>query len=96
MEVYWLPPMDRYILFCCDGASMGNPGNAGFGIIALSQDSQVVGTISGGLGITTNYIAEVMDVIWAIEWAVSLRFRKIIINSDSKSVINALKTGNVH
>ncbi|KAI3970501.1 hypothetical protein MKX01_024148, partial [Papaver californicum] len=41
------------------------------------------------------YITEVMEVIWAIKWAVSLGFRKIIINFNSKSVVNTLKTGNV-
>ncbi|XP_026437380.1 uncharacterized protein LOC113335563 [Papaver somniferum] len=62
-ECYWSSPKIGYVLFCCDGAAAGNPGIAGFGIITRGCNCEVIGTVSGGLGITTNYIAETLEVI---------------------------------
>ncbi|XP_026459848.1 uncharacterized protein LOC113360563 [Papaver somniferum] len=94
-ESFWYGPAEGVVLFCCDGAAFGNPGNAWFGIITRSHDCQVLGTISGGLVVTTNYIAEVMAVVCAIEWAITLSCRNILINSDSQSVVTDFKSGNI-
>ncbi|XP_026399810.1 uncharacterized protein LOC113295698 [Papaver somniferum] len=59
-----------FIMFCCDGASIGNPGISAFGIVIRDHLSQVLGVITGGIGIATNYIAEVYAVISAVELAV--------------------------
>ncbi|XP_026435147.1 uncharacterized protein LOC113332862 [Papaver somniferum] len=74
---------------------VGNPGMAGFGIIARSNSCEVIGTVSGGLGISTNYIAETLAIIWAIEWAGKLQCYKIIIRSDSKTVVEDFIRGEV-
>ncbi|XP_026419869.1 uncharacterized protein LOC113315834 [Papaver somniferum] len=95
VECQWNAPDEGYVMFCCDGAAIGNPGNAGFGIIARDQFFQVLGTISGGIGIATNYIAEVLAVVCAIEWAVRLCCYKIVICSDSKSVVEDFKRGKI-
>ncbi|XP_026416851.1 uncharacterized protein LOC113312302 [Papaver somniferum] len=94
-ECYWSNPKMGYVLFCCDGAAAGNPGMAGFGIITRSYNCEVIGTVSGRLGITTNYIGETLAVIWAIEWAVRLHCSKIIIRSDSKTVVEDFIKGEV-
>ncbi|XP_026459371.1 uncharacterized protein LOC113360034 [Papaver somniferum] len=86
-ECFWHPPKENYIQFRCDGASFGNPGNAGFGIIARDSNCQVIGTLSGGVRITTNFIAEIYAVLYALEWAVYLHLKKDIIRSDSKAII---------
>ncbi|XP_026443762.1 uncharacterized protein LOC113343877 [Papaver somniferum] len=74
---------------------MGNPGNAGFGIIARNHYFQVVRIISGGIGVATNYIAEVLAVVGAAEWAVLLKCKYIIIRSDSAAVIGDFKKGDI-
>ncbi|XP_026397055.1 uncharacterized protein LOC113291774 [Papaver somniferum] len=94
-ECYWCGPAEGYVLFSCNGAAFGNPGNAGFGIFARSHDFQVLGTISGGIGVSSNYIAEVMAVVCAIEWSVSLSCRIIVISSYSESVVADFKSGNI-
>ncbi|XP_026383314.1 uncharacterized protein LOC113278781 [Papaver somniferum] len=75
-ECYWKSPTSGYTLFCCDGSSFGNPGSAGFGIIARDNEFQVIGTLIGGLCITTNFIAEVYAILCALEWAVCLNCKK--------------------
>ncbi|XP_026396126.1 uncharacterized protein LOC113290759 [Papaver somniferum] len=85
---FWIPPNGGCVMFCCDGASIGNPGAAGFGVVVRDHLSQVIGVISGGIGIATNYIAEVYAFIDAVELVVEWKLRIIILNSDSKTVIS--------
>ncbi|XP_026428241.1 uncharacterized protein LOC113324121 [Papaver somniferum] len=59
----------------------------GFGIIARDSNCQVIGTLSGGVGITSNFIAEIYAVLCALEWATFLQLKKIIVRSHSKAVI---------
>ncbi|XP_026397018.1 uncharacterized protein LOC113291735 [Papaver somniferum] len=79
------------ILLCCDGASQGNPGASGYGIIARNNEGECIVAIEGGLGITTNYYAEVLAIICAGEWVVHRRYTHLIFRSDSKTVIEAFK-----
>ncbi|XP_026399762.1 uncharacterized protein LOC113295646 [Papaver somniferum] len=62
-------------------------GLAGFGVVIRDHLSQVLGVITGGIGITTNYIAEVYAIISAVELAVEWKVHNVILNSDSKTVI---------
>ena len=41
-----------------DGASRGNPGESGIGVIVRNAEGEVVFTISGYIGTATNNIAE--------------------------------------
>ncbi|XP_026377879.1 uncharacterized protein LOC113272221 [Papaver somniferum] len=50
---------------------------------------------SGGLGIATNYIAEVMALVAAGEWAVSKHLLNVIFSLDSKEVIMAFASGKI-
>ncbi|XP_026446086.1 uncharacterized protein LOC113346789 [Papaver somniferum] len=87
----WSPPSSDFTLFCCDGASIGNPGAAGFGIVVRDHLCQVIGTMTGGFGTTTNYIAEVYAVMCTAELAVFWKCQRIIIMSDFQSVIKNSK-----
>ncbi|XP_026459842.1 uncharacterized protein LOC113360555 [Papaver somniferum] len=78
------------ILICCDGAANGNPGQAGVGFIGRDYEGRYVGATSGGLGISTNYVAEVMTLIIAGEWAVRSGFMDVCLSLDSKAMIMAL------
>ncbi|XP_026410786.1 uncharacterized protein LOC113306012 [Papaver somniferum] len=86
-ECFWLLPPRGFVLFCCNGTAIGDPGLEGFGIIARDHESNVIGTISVGLGMDSSYIDKSFAVVWAIEWAINLKCDKIIIRSDSKTVI---------
>ncbi|XP_026398927.1 uncharacterized protein LOC113294765 [Papaver somniferum] len=85
---YWIPPQIGFTLFYCDGASVGNPRAAGFGIVVRNHLCQVVGGMAAGIGIATNYIAETYVVVCAAELTVEWGKKHIIISSDSKTVIS--------
>ncbi len=68
-----------------DGASKGNPGPAGIGVIILSS-GQVIRNISVYLGRATNNHAEYTALIHALQEAVLLKAEKVVINTDSELV----------
>ncbi|XP_026428747.1 uncharacterized protein LOC113324665 [Papaver somniferum] len=83
IECSFLLPKDGEILLCCDGASRGNPGCAGYGFIARDSIGNLVTAESGGMGITTNFVAEIIGTISSMEWVVQNNQDKLIVNSDS-------------
>ncbi|XP_026459775.1 uncharacterized protein LOC113360481 [Papaver somniferum] len=91
IEIFFHLPNEDELLLCCDGASRGNPGNAGYGFVARNHSGMFVFAESGGLGFTSNYVAEYMANIRAMEWAVENQHFKLIIQSDSKDCITSLK-----
>ncbi|XP_026395858.1 uncharacterized protein LOC113290472 [Papaver somniferum] len=94
-ECQWKIPWIGYVLFCCDGVANGNPGAAGYEIIARNHQSQVIGTIYGGVGLATRFIAKDVSVVCATEWAIKLQCSKIIIRSSDKTVMEAFSKGMV-
>ncbi|KAF6155008.1 hypothetical protein GIB67_035755 [Kingdonia uniflora] len=54
-----------------DEAARGNPGKGGIGCIFRDSDGKVLGTLSKGLGLVTNYTAECKVIIQGVESAVS-------------------------
>lgn len=95
IECHWLPPDPDFTMFCCDGSSLGNPGATGFGVVVRNHHCQVLGTITGGIGIASNYIAEVYAVISALELAIEWDKQNALIVSDSKTVANDFAQGKV-
>lgn len=71
--------MEIYI----DGASRGNPGHSGIGVI-FTQNGQVVKNISVYLGIQTNNAAEYKALIMGLREAKNLRANIVNIYSDSQ------------
>lgn len=66
-----------------DGASKGNPGHSGVGIV-IYRNGQVLKTISSYIGKTTNNIAEYTALIYALEEALLLKATSLKINTDSQ------------
>ncbi|XP_026383729.1 uncharacterized protein LOC113279242 [Papaver somniferum] len=92
----WVSPDNGFTMFCCDGSPFGNPGAATFGVVVRDHLSMVLGAITGGLGTTTNYIAEVYAVIHVVELAGIWELQKIIIKSDSETVFNQFAKNQFH
>ncbi|XP_026459083.1 uncharacterized protein LOC113359707 [Papaver somniferum] len=42
IEVTWMPPNPGEIMICCDGASLGNPGQAGSGVVIRDSNSVIL------------------------------------------------------
>ena len=66
-----------------DGASKGNPGPSGIGVI-ICRDSQTIKNISSYIGNTTNNVAEYTALIYALQEALKLKAEILNINTDSE------------
>ncbi len=71
--------IDVYI----DGASKGNPGPAGVGVI-ICQEGVVLKNISNYIGNTTNNFAEYTALIFALQEALIIKADELNINTDSQ------------
>ncbi len=72
-----------------DGASLGNPGRMGIGVV-LYQSGKKIGEISEYIGEGTNNVAEYTAVIRAIEFAKLQGDNTVHIMSDSELVVKQL------
>lgn len=73
-----------------DGASKGNPGPGGIGIV-ICRNGTTIKNISSFIGNTTNNVAEYTALIYALEEAFILKAESIKINTDSQLLYRQLK-----
>jgi len=79
-----------------DGAARGNPGPAAAGAVLLDGDAPggeraaPVATISEGLGIATNNVAEYIALVLALEAAERLGAREVELRLDSQLIVEQL------
>ena len=80
-----------------DGACRGNPGEASIGVV-IWQGGKKIKEIAKPIGEATNNIAEYSALIYALEEALSLKAKKVLILTDSelvfKQVTGAYKVKN--
>ncbi len=76
------------LIIYTDGASRGNPGPGGYGVIL--QWGQYRKELSAGYRLTTNNRMELMAVIVALE-ALKKEGLQIVIYTDSKYIVNAVE-----
>ena len=84
--------MKDEILIWSDGASRGNPGQGGWGVIIVSPEKEVI-ELGGGEKYTTNNKMELMGAISALDHISKNNFttaEKILIHTDSKYVISGI------
>ncbi len=72
-----------------DGASKGNPGPSGIGVI-ICRGGETVKNISAYIGNTTNNIAEYTALIYALQEALMLKAEALKINTDSQLLCRQL------
>ncbi|MCX5697309.1 MAG: ribonuclease HI family protein [Candidatus Omnitrophica bacterium] len=72
-----------------DGASKGNPGPAGIGVV-ICRKGEVVKNISRYIGTATNNFAEYSALISGLEEALIMKTDSIVIYSDSQLVCRQL------
>ncbi|XP_026416623.1 uncharacterized protein LOC113312070 [Papaver somniferum] len=90
IEIFFYLANENGFLLCCDGDARGNPGNAGYGFVVTDHVGAFIFAEAGGLGITTNYVAEFISCIKALEWAVDRHFFQLILQTDSSMCAKAL------
>ena len=75
-----------------DGASKGNPGKAGIGIVIYNERGEKIREVSKSIGITTNNVAEYVSLIFALQEALILNCRgEITIYTDSELLYKQVK-----
>ncbi len=78
--------LDDYFLYT-DGASRGNPGEAGAGAVILDKDGNVVREVTEYLGEKTNNTAEYRALILGLMEVLRLGGSKVRIFSDSELIV---------
>jgi ribonuclease HI len=82
-------PLTKVIIYT-DGASQGNPGRGGYGVVMMSGSKRK--EISGGFRLTTNNRMELLSVIVALE-ALKQPQLDVTIYSDSRYVVDSVSKG---
>ncbi len=84
-------PLTRRLVVEADGGARGNPGPAGYGAVVRDGESgEVLVERSGGLGVTTNNVAEYQGVIAGLKAADELGGTDVDVRLDSKLVVEQL------
>lgn len=89
-EVVSTIPTESVLTMYVDGASKGNPGPAGIGIVIYNNDDQFVGKVSSYIGKKTNNQAEYVALIRAMLIAIYFKTKFLKIRSDSELVVRQL------
>lgn len=78
------------LIFYIDGASQGNPGPSGIGVVVCDAGGSVIENISEYIGESTNNVAEYNALIAALEEGLVKKSNSIIINTDSELLVKQL------
>jgi ribonuclease HI len=81
--------MKKLIIYT-DGASRGNPGPAGIGVVICDESRKIVKEYEEFIGTATNNIAEYRALIKALELASSFPVSEIDCFSDSELMVKQL------
>ncbi len=96
-EDHKVPPTDlppgEFPEFCihADGASRGNPGEAGAGAVISDSRGRTLKELKAYLGIASNNGAEYQAAILALERALELGFKRVTLLLDSELVVRQLR-----
>lgn len=74
-----------------DGASRGNPGPAGIGVLFLGPDGSAFERLHRGIGEATNNVAEYSALLLALERAAALGVTDLEVYSDSELLVRQLQ-----
>ena len=80
---------EKFIIYI-DGAARGNPGVAGIGIIINDGQGQKIRELYKYIGETSNNIAEYTALVYALQEALILGLKDVVIHSDSELLVKQL------
>lgn len=72
------------VIISTDGASQGNPGDAGIGVVISTEDGTVLREIGEYIGKTTNNVAEYSALLRGLQEALKLGATQVEISTDSE------------
>ncbi len=71
-----------------DGASLGNPGEAGFGVVVKDTSGVILHQRGGYIGQATNNVAEYRGLLACLETVRQFNVETLTIYSDSQLMVN--------
>ena len=83
--------MQKSIEIFVDGASRGNPGPSGIGIVFYDKEKNIVKKLFKFIGNATNNVAEYTALIYGIQEALIDRYSEMTIKSDSELMTRQLR-----
>ena len=87
-----MTPSDGWVKLNADGASCGNMGPAGGGVVLRGSYENWVHGFSGNFGICTSMNVELLDLLNGLKLAFELGVRKLLVQMDSEIVVNQVRT----
>ncbi|XP_059066571.1 uncharacterized protein LOC131857838 [Cryptomeria japonica] len=94
-ECRWQPPGEGWVKLNLDGASRGNPRQAGIGFYVHNWECKEITTLASPVGIKTNNWAELMALVEGLHLFRKLGVKNLDIEGDSAIIVNALRKGNM-
>ncbi|WKZ15267.1 MAG: ribonuclease HI family protein [Candidatus Jettenia caeni] len=73
-----------------DGASRGNPGKAGIGIVIYDKEHHIIEEACRYIGKSTNNVAEYRSMILAAQKAIHHNAKRVIFKTDSELLVRQL------
>lgn len=73
-----------------DGASKGNPGPSGIGVVIVDDNNKIIKEINEFIGVTTNNVAEYMALITGLKNAIDLGIKNVKLRSDSELLVKQI------
>jgi ribonuclease HI len=74
-----------------DGASRGNPGEAGFGVHVTDPEGSEVAALYGYLGRATNNVAEYQALLHGLRFALDRGAARVEVYSDSELLVRQIE-----
>jgi len=74
-----------------DGASRGNPGPSGIGVVFFDDKKNIVKKLFKFIGSATNNIAEYTALIYGLQEALMDRYKEVRVSSDSELMTRQLR-----
>ena len=74
-----------------DGASRGNPGESGIGIVLKDERGSVLASLFGYIGNATNNIAEYSALVACLKLAQKKGCKKLVVHSDSELLVRQME-----
>ena len=80
---------EKFLIYI-DGAARGNPGVAGIGIIINDGQGQRIRELYKYIGETSNNVAEYTALVYALQEALILGLKDVVVHSDSELLVKQL------
>ena len=74
-----------------DGAALGNPGPASYGVVVRHPDGSPLESLGKYIGRHTNNVAEYYALIAALDYAIARGIKRLRVYSDSQLIVNQMK-----